>query len=347
MLYQSERNHGCRFAEYSLMGLRTIALENEKLRICILADKGAEIIEFNLKERDIDFVWRSPLGLSCLAKMAASPKDTQMLTDWYTGGWFECFPNVGTPCTYKNALIPQYGELWYLPWEYQVIKDEPEEVILRFTVKTTKTPFRIDKEISLRAHDATLYIHETAENTGRVELDYQWGFHPNFGSNFIDESCVIDMPGGDVKAYYSSPRSRFEPGAAGMWPYLEGKNGDTVDLRMVLREGAGTDECIEVNHLEKGITTITNNKKNICMEMTWDVNALPHNVIWHVTNGDEGYPRYGNTYVLGFLPRSDRVWGLEEAAAAGSCCKIQPGEKKCMWFNMKAYQTKGVSAAIV
>lgn len=338
MLYQSERNHGCRFTEYSLLGLRAVALENEKLRISILVDKGTEIIEFNLKERDIDFVWRSPLGLSCIKKMAYSAKDPQMLTDWYTGGWFECFPNVGTPCTYKNALIPQYGELWYLPWEYEVVKDEPYEVMLKFYVKTTKTPFRVEKEISLRARDATLYIRETVENIGRVELGYQWGFHPNFGSNLIDESCIIDMPGSEVKAHFSSPRSRFETGVTGIWPYLADKNGNPVDLRMVLGEGSGTDECIEVNHLKKGITTITNIKKNICMEMTWDVKAFPHNVIWHVTNGDEGYPRYGNTYVLGFLPRNDTIWGLEESASGGTCLKIQPGEKKYMWFNIKAYQ---------
>lgn len=338
MLYQSERNHGCRFTEYSLMGLRTVALENEKLRVSILIDKGTEIIEFNLKERDIDFVWRSPLGLSCLEKMKAAPKDTQMLTDWYTGGWFECFPNVGTPCTYKSALVPQYGELWYLPWEYAVIKDEPEEVILKFYVRTTKMPFRVEKEMSLRACDATLYIRETAENLSHMELNFQWGFHPNFGPNFIDESCVIYMPGSDVKAYYSSPRSRFEIGATGNWPFLADKNGSKVDLRKVLGEGAGTDECIEVNHLKKGITTITNMKKSVGMEITWDVRALPHNVIWHVTNGDEGYPRFGNTYVLGFLPRNDRVWGLEESVSAGTCPKILPGERKCMWFNMKGFQ---------
>lgn len=339
MLYQSERNYGCRFTEYYLMGLRTVALENEKLRISILVDKGTEIIEFNLKDRDIDFVWRSPLGLSCLKKMASSQKDAQMLTDWYTGGWFECFPNVGIPCTYKNALIPQYGELWYLPWEYDVVKNEPEEVILKFYVKTTKMPFRVEKQISLRACDATLYLSETAENLSRLELDFQWGFHPNFGPNFIDESCIIDMPGSGVKAYFSSPRSRFETGVTGVWPYLACKDGREADLRKVLGEGMGTDECIEVNHLKKGITTITNMKKNVGIEMTWDLNALPHNVIWHVTNGDEGYPRYGNTYVLGFLPRNDTVWGLEESAAGGACPKIRPGEKKSMWFNIKAYQT--------
>jgi galactose mutarotase-like enzyme len=319
------------------MGLRTVVLENEKLRVSLLADKGTEIIEFNFKQKDLDFVWRSPQGLSCLEKMKFSGKDTHMLTDWYTGGWFECFPNVGTPCAYKEALIPQYGELWYLPWEYCAVKDEPEEVILKFFVKTTKMPFRVEKEISLKAQDATLYIRETVENLGRVELDYQWGFHPNFGANFIDDSCVMDMPGADVKVRYSSPRSRFIPDAAGTWPTLAGKDGKPIDLRKVLGENAGTDECIEVNHLEKGITTVTNMKKKVGIELSWDGNALPHNVIWHVTNGDEAYPRYGNTYVLGFLPRNDTVWGLEESAAAGNCPKFQPGERKSMWMNLRVF----------
>lgn len=33
MLYTGERNYGCRFLEVSLFGLRTIILENGKLRV--------------------------------------------------------------------------------------------------------------------------------------------------------------------------------------------------------------------------------------------------------------------------------------------------------------------------
>jgi hypothetical protein len=61
MLYTSERNYGCSFLEVSLLGIRTIILENEKIRITFLLDVGTEIIEFNHKETDTDFIQRSPL----------------------------------------------------------------------------------------------------------------------------------------------------------------------------------------------------------------------------------------------------------------------------------------------
>ncbi|MGE5605821.1 MAG: hypothetical protein ACM3YE_09035 [Bacteroidota bacterium] len=105
MLYTSERNFGCRFLEIEVFSYRSLILENEKIRITLLLDKGTEIIEFNFKETDTDFIWRSPQGLSCLKKIQFAKKDEHILTDGYTGGWFECFPSLGEACVYKGAYI--------------------------------------------------------------------------------------------------------------------------------------------------------------------------------------------------------------------------------------------------
>jgi hypothetical protein len=60
----SKRNYGCRITtDLLLNGIRAVVLENEKLRITILVDKGADIYEFLYKPLDIDFMWRSPVEL--------------------------------------------------------------------------------------------------------------------------------------------------------------------------------------------------------------------------------------------------------------------------------------------
>ena len=47
MHYQNERNYGCRVSDsWTYRGLKTVVLENELLRIVILADKGADIYQF-------------------------------------------------------------------------------------------------------------------------------------------------------------------------------------------------------------------------------------------------------------------------------------------------------------
>ena len=63
IFYTHERNFGCRLMEYTYRGLRTLTLENELLRVSILADKGTDIFEFNYKPLDVDFMWRSPWGV--------------------------------------------------------------------------------------------------------------------------------------------------------------------------------------------------------------------------------------------------------------------------------------------
>ena len=77
MFYSHERNYGCRITEYIYRGLRTIILENELIRVTILADKGSDIIEFLHKPTDTDFLWRSPLGVkdpSIFVPTTASPR---------------------------------------------------------------------------------------------------------------------------------------------------------------------------------------------------------------------------------------------------------------------------------
>ena len=61
--YSHNRNYGCRISELVLEGHRCVALENEKLRVTIIADKGTDIYEFLYKPRDVDFMWRSWVGL--------------------------------------------------------------------------------------------------------------------------------------------------------------------------------------------------------------------------------------------------------------------------------------------
>ena len=39
--------------------MRAVSLENELLRVGVLADKGTDVFEFNYEPRDMDFVWRA------------------------------------------------------------------------------------------------------------------------------------------------------------------------------------------------------------------------------------------------------------------------------------------------
>ena len=60
--YRPQRNWGARVLEYRYKGMKAVFLENELLRVGVLADKGTDVFEFNYKPRDTDFVWLTAGG---------------------------------------------------------------------------------------------------------------------------------------------------------------------------------------------------------------------------------------------------------------------------------------------
>lgn len=87
MTYIHERNYGCRLMEYTYEGLRALTLENARLRVSVLVDKGTDIFKFLYKPLDVDFMWRSPLGVrSPVTFVATIPRPEGAFLDYYEGG---------------------------------------------------------------------------------------------------------------------------------------------------------------------------------------------------------------------------------------------------------------------
>src|SRR5689334_11386819 len=110
--YTHERNYGCRVTETIYRGLRTVTLENEIIRVTVLADKGSDIIEFLHKPTDTDFMWRSPQGVQNPATFVPTlPRPDGAFLDYYEGGWQECLPTGGGPAEYGGASFGAHGEV--------------------------------------------------------------------------------------------------------------------------------------------------------------------------------------------------------------------------------------------
>src|SRR5262249_59986055 len=63
-LHRPQRNWGARLREYDVAGgLRAVFLENELLRVGVLADRGTDVFELLYKPRDLDFAWLAAGGL--------------------------------------------------------------------------------------------------------------------------------------------------------------------------------------------------------------------------------------------------------------------------------------------
>ncbi len=337
IFYTHERNFGCRLTEYVYRGLRVVAFENELLRVTVLADKGTDIYEFLYKPLDVDFMWRSPWGVRNPSNyVPTSHTGGSAFLDFYEGGWQDCFPTGGNPTTYLGQPFGAHGETPTLPWDYRIVEDTPARIAVKFWVRTYRTPFLLEKEISLERNSGVLQIHEKVKNEGRLKMEFMWGQHPALGAPFLDDTCVIDLPGARVHSRDLTANTRFVQGTFD-WSLVPGKNGETIDLRKVCSVAADTTDVLFLDQLKAGWYAVTNTTKQVGFGMTWDLSVYPALWFWHVYGGAYNPPWYGRTYNIALEPFSTTRVTLPESIADGTAHVLEPGQSLATKYCAIAY----------
>jgi len=318
ILYIHERNFGCRVMEYTYRGLPTISLENELLRVTVLAGKGGDIFEFLYKPLDVDFMWRSPWGVRDPASfVATSHTAASSFLDFYEGGWQDCLPTGGNPCEHLGMPFGAHGEVATIPWRYSVVDDTPDRVALRLSVRCYRTPFYVEKTLTLERGKSVLQIEERITNEGRVTLPVMWGQHPAFGPPFVDNSCRIDLPAARVHATELTANTRFASGVYD-WPHVPARNDGMIDLRYVAGPEANTSDTLRLADLAAGWYALTNTRLQVGFGMAWPLDVFPALWYWQVYGGAYGAPWYGRTYNIALEPFSTVQTTVVDAVADGS-----------------------------
>jgi len=325
------RNKGCRWAEFYWKGIKTIIMENEVLRIEVLADKGTDIVEFLYKPKDIDFMWRGPIPIYQFSKMIPTiSSKIGSFIDYYPGGWQEIFPNGGLPTEYKGTIIGLHGEISLLPWEYEVIDDSLEKISIKFKVRTYRTPFLVEKIIHIEKENPSITIEENITNEAEENMDFIWGHHPSFGKPFISSDCVIKIKKakiivakGDGKSFSNLKQTE------GLWPFVEGVDGKKVDISRCPGENDKVSDVIFLTELQDNNYEIINEKLKIGFRLEFPISIFRNLWFWRVAKGSFNYPWYGRTYNIALEPFSS-LPVLSEAIKRGDNLSLEP------WKNLKA-----------
>ena len=340
--YTHERNFGCRVMEVVYRGLRTVILENEVIRVSVLADKGSDIFEFLHKASDTDFMWRSPLGVRNPATFVPTvARPDGAFLDYYEGGWQECLATGGNAAEYGGTTFGAHGEVCLIPWEYTILEDEPERVVVRFKVRTYRTPFLVEKTLALARGSGVLEMAERLVNEGAVAMDFMWGHHPAFGPPFLDESCRIDLPSATVRALDLGGTSRCSDGVGFAWPVVPGRDGAAIDLSRVPSPDVASHDLAVLTNLEGGWYAVTNTARRVGFGMVWSVATFSALWFWQVYGGALGQPWYGRTYNIALEPWTTPQLTINEAMAAGTQRVLGPGE--ALEVELKAVAYSGFS----
>ena len=322
MDHSSGRSHGCRLIEYTHRNMAFLALENELLRVAVLVDKGADIVEFLHKPTDTDFLWKDPAGIRDIGRHVPTISSAWGNNlDVYPGGWHESLP--GGPCTILGAQEGLHGEATLLPWSWTVEQDAPDVISVALTCRLIRLPLVLHKRLCMRAGSAVLEIEEKLVNESDVEIELMWGHHPTFGAPFLNESCRIDAPAKRFCADpgFSAPVMFVDPGTKGDWPKTRGRNGKEIDLSRVAPGGSRYAGLINIE-VEDGWYAITNTRRKVGFGLRWDAKLFPCLYYWHVFNGVPEYPWYNRVYVIGLEPWTSFPLNQDAAKAAGRTLKI-------------------------
>lgn len=320
----SQHNWGARIStDTTYHDMRALVIENEKLRVTILLDKGTDIVELLHKPSDTDFMWKSPIGWKSNKNFrTTTTNQISAFMDSYGGGWQECFPSGGPYTNYAGTEIGLHGEVCTIPWDCIITIDTPEEVEAVCRVRTYRTPFFLEKTFRLKRNSGVLEIDEKITNEGKEDLPYMWGHHPAFGEAILDNSCRVDVPASTVRTHTTiqdAKSSQFAPGISGKWPHLENTSGESIDNSLVPGPENKTHDLLFLTELKAGWFALTNKNKQLGIAMSWDVELFPYIWFWQVYGGGSGYPWYGRTYNLALEPWTS--WpndGVEKAVENGT-----------------------------
>ena len=322
------RHHGCRISEFGWRGQRLIVLENQRIRIGILASKGADIVEFRYKPLDLDVLWHAPQTVLPPGEGApSSPRAQGSFLDQYHGGWQEILPNAGPATTYKGAELGQHGEVALLPWDVRVREDRTERIEVEFSVETVRTPFRLVRRMVLESESPVLHLQESLSNLGEEEMHYAWGHHPAIGAPFLEEGCQIRLPESEViqPGEGPSPHRRFMTGQPGHYPNLPMTNGAIGRVDEVQSKLSRTEDVLLFRNFAQGWCTLRNPRMALQFSLKWDRAAFPYFWCWQVYGGSWGYPYYGRAYTVALEPFNCPIMKLSQAVEHNLVPALAPG----------------------
>jgi hypothetical protein len=351
----SIHTHGCRVSdEWMIRGMRAIVLENAALRVTVLLDRGAEIVELRHKPSDIDPLLRLPVAIHDPARTTGSIGGTVgTFMDTYLGGWQEIAPSGGPTNTHRGASYGQHGEVSLLPWDAMVLEDTPERVTVRCSVRGIRTPIRIVRDMTIEGASPVLRLTETFTNEAGESIDIMWGHHIAYGLPFLSHGARISTSARAIEAHTAAtdgPNRLSRNGAYGDWPMLAGPDGTPFDTSVVpaYADAHGSDVFYLSNFADATAWySLYSDYHRLGVAVAWDATVFSHVWQWHEFSRAGGFPWWGRVHAFALEPWCGYPTdGLSAVSAKGNQRVMQAGEVIETFLTVALYQNQATPTAV-
>jgi len=290
-------------------GLQVIHLENELSSIDILPDLGAKMYNFVHRPSNRNLLWHNPRIPPARQHLGAR------FDDVWSGGWDELIPNdIPTPVT-GNEMLPDHGEVWSQPSEWQVIESGGPRAAVRSVNYGRVLPTVFEKTISLQSGDAFCTLQYRLTNSGRRPIDFLWNIHPAMA---ISPATRLDVPArrGVVEKWGTG---HFEGGSEYDWPYAVDRSGQRVDLRGAYASESNLADHHYLPEISQGWYAVTDTQVQVGFGLVFPTSVFPHLWLFRTFGGWRGL----HTLIL--EASNGYPNDLAIARQNGHCGRLDPG----------------------
>ena len=227
----------CRHDETDYEGLPALVLENGLVQLTILPSLGGKISSIKDLSTGREWLWQNPH-----LPMGPVQYDASFVEQYDTGGLDECFPAVSGGVypaePWQGAIIPDHGELWCQPWQYEWLEASAERLVLKMGCYGVRFPYHFTRTLTLSAGSASLRLAYTVTNLTGFDFPFIWSVHPLMN---IEPGMTLRLPASVAVVYPegSTPGFLGDYDTAVAWPLLKRGPADEIDLSIVPQVGVG------------------------------------------------------------------------------------------------------------
>jgi len=305
-----------------------IVLQNNALKVVVLPRWGAKLASIFFKPLGLELLWQNP-GKQYRKTGYGDPYEAGEAS-----GFDEMFPTISR-CFYEEepwsgTEIPDHGEVWSLPWEYELIE---KEVI--FSVKGVRFPYALQKSVSLE--ESTLHQQYSVVNQSDADFDYIWAAHPLFNTS---EGMKLIVPQGMHSIVNAVPSNRLGSyGRAYAFPDAKLDDGSIFDLSSVPKKNSSNyQKYWFLGKVKQGWCSLHNPHSRLNIDMNWPAEEVPYLGVWVNEGAWAGQYNIAPEPATGAMDRVDfsKMWGMGSLLKSGEIKKwrlsisVRVGEQQPM-----------------
>jgi len=309
-----------------------VEMENDLLKLSILAGRGADLVEIFYKPKNLDLAWQSSFGWPRKKTLVNHPADVESFLNGYPGGWQSIFPNGGAPSNFNGVEFGQHDEVSMLSWDYEVVVENQGEISIKFETYTHKLKFFYEKTFTLKKGIPAIFLSEKVRNLSDESVQTMWGNHITFGEPFLDDHSTIEVAEGTQVIPHGSEISsagrRLGSNTKFNWPSGVAHDGSKIDFSKIPAKKSKSEmlylcNLVDPKYIVKSPTT------GLSVEVTWSRENFPYLWLWQEFGSAIEYPWFGKHFNIGLEPFSSYPTnGLAEAVKNGSALVFGPKEEK-------------------